>query len=467
MMMLSISIVLLTIFLFFQLLYIFIPLFSTNSIVPVDKMQIEKGMTILIPAFNEEKTILNCLQGIVNVSYENLEAIFISDGSTDRTFELLCNYLNAKPSEKMPAGKINHEQVMGYYQSVTYPNIYLIDKINGGKADALNVGIEYASHDIIITLDADSILDPNSLHAMNTAFNDEKVLAAGGMVQISQGFNGSYIKPKPMFNISGLIRYQIIQYLTDFYLHKTTQAKLRSITVIAGAFGAFRRHALFEADGYRKTVGEDLDITLRMHTLIKKKYKRHKLIFVPNAICYTECPSTFKDLLSQRIRWQKGFIDCLIKFKKSFFVNLGVPVSIYMLVDSLILGTLNAFPTIFVPLVIIINQNYDITLFFLSITFLLAYYRSITTIIISRRYGHKYSPKDYMKLMLFLPIEILTYRLLGLVFVTVGTLLYAKNKDGWNSVERIGVNNQSYGDGILVHGKKTASMEGHYEKPFI
>ena len=77
-------------------------------------------------------------------------------------------------------------------------------------------------------------------------------------------------------------------------------------------------------------------------------------------------------------------------------------------------------------------------------------------IIISRRYGHKYSPKNYLKLMLFIPIEILTYRLLGLVFVTVGTLLYAKNKDGWNSVERIGVNNQSYGDGISVHQKKTA-----------
>lgn len=454
--MLLMSIILLTIFLFFQLLYIFIPLFSTSGFPPVNKTHFEKGMTILVPAFNEEKTILNCLQGIVNVSYENLEAIFISDGSTDKTFELIFDYLNATPSEKMPAGKISHEHVIGCYQSVTYPNIYLIKKVNGGKADALNVGIEYASHDIIITLDADSILDPNSLHAMNNAFDNEKVLAAGGMVQISQGFNGSYIKPKPMFTISGLIRYQVIQYLTDFYLHKTTQAKLRSITVIAGAFGAFRRHALFEVHGYRKTVGEDLDITLKMHTLIKKKYKRHKLIFVPNAICYTECPSTFKDLLSQRIRWQKGFIDCLFHFKKSFFFKLRAPVSIYILVDSLILGTLNAFPTLIVPLLIIINHNYGITLFFLSVTFLLALYRSITSIIISRRYEHKYSPKDYMKLMLFIPIEIMTYRLLGLVFVTFGTILYAKDKEGWNSVERIGVNNQSYGDGISVHKKKTA-----------
>ena len=448
------SIILLTIFLFFQLLYIFIPLFSVNGFSQVNKKQVEKGMTILVPAFNEEKTILNCIQGIVNLCYKNYEVIIINDGSTDKTFEILLNYLNVKPSEKTPAGKISHGHILGCYQSDKYPNIYLIEKVNGGKADALNVGIEYASHDIVITLDADSILDPNSLNAMNIAFDEAKVLAAGGMVQISQGFNGSYIKPTPMFGVSGLIRYQIIQYLTDFYLHKTTQAKLNSITVIAGAFGAFRRFALFEVQGYRKTVGEDLDITLRMHSLIKKKYKKHKLIFVPNAIWYTECPSTFKDLLSQRIRWQKGFIDCLIQFRKSFFYKLGAPVSVYILIDSLILGTLNAFPTMIVPLFIIISENYGITLFFLSITFLLAFYRSITAIIISHRYDHKYSFKNYLKLMVFIPIEILTYRLLGLIFVTVGTVLYLKNKEGWNSVKRIGVNNQFYGEGVSV--KKTA-----------
>lgn len=451
--MVFLSISLLTIFFIFQLLYIFIPLFSTTSFPSNNRIQCEKGMTILIPAFNEEKTILNCLQGIINLSYEKYEAIFISDGSTDQTFKLLCNYLHAKPSQKMPAYKLKHEHVTGVYQSSNHQNIYLIEKDNGGKADTLNTGIEYASHDIIITLDADSILDPNALQALNVAFSDEKVLAAGGMVQISQGFTGNYTDPNPIFTIPGLIRYQIIQYLTDFYLHKTTQAKLKSITVIAGAFGAFRKHALFEAQGYRRTVGEDLDITLRMHTLIKQKYKGFKLIFVPNAICYTECPSSFKDLLNQRIRWQKGFIDCLLNFKKSFFVKLGIPVSIYMLVDSLLLGTLNAFPILFVPLYVAINHNYDITLFFLSITFMLALYRSITTVIISRRYGHKYSLKDYMKMMLFIPLEILTYRLLGLIFVTVGTVLYAKNKEEWKSVQRVGVNNQTYNEGIAVHRK--------------
>ncbi len=428
------------IFILFQLLYIFIPLYVIKKENRFKMVKEEKGISILIPAYNEETVILDCLQGILNLNYTNFEAIFINDGSKDHTFQLLYSYLDLIPEERSPAKQLSHQRVRGFYKSANCPNIYVLNKVNGGKADSLNAGIDYAKNEIIITLDADSVLNTKALAAMNAAFEDEKVLAAGGMVQISQGYNGVFTTPQPIFSVSGLIRYQLIQYLTDFYLHKITQAKLKSITVIAGAFGAFRRYALFEVNGYRSTVGEDLDITLRMQGLIKQKYKNHKLIFVPYAICYTECPSTLKSLFSQRIRWQKGFIDCMINFKKSFFRSLGIPVSIYLLVDSLILGTLNAYPTILIPIILLFTNNYSMALFFLSITFLLALYRSITAIIISRRHGHKYSKLDYLKICLFIPFEIVTFRLLGLIFVTAGTLLYLKNKEGWNKVDRVGVN---------------------------
>ena len=242
------------VFVSFQVLYIFFPLFTIRGHNQFQKQITEKSITILVPAFNEEKIIHHCLQGIVNLNYSNYEAIIINDGSSDKTLQKLYNYLQLNKVNKSPANQIPHEHVLGYYQSTLYPKIFIIDKENGGKADALNAGIEYASHDIIITLDADSVLDPHALTAMNQAFDDDKVLSAGGMVQIAQGFNGDFTKPKPVFTISNLIRYQIIQYITDFYLYKTTQAKLGSITVIAGAFGTFRRAALFEVNGFRKTV---------------------------------------------------------------------------------------------------------------------------------------------------------------------------------------------------------------------
>ncbi|SEM94028.1 Glycosyltransferase, catalytic subunit of cellulose synthase and poly-beta-1,6-N-acetylglucosamine synthase [Mesobacillus persicus] len=449
-----IALALFSTFILFQMLYIFIPLYTIKGNKDVKKLKVEKGFSILIPAFNEEKTILNCLQGIVNLNYKNFEAIFINDGSSDQTLELLTDYLDLRPLSRTSSTFTQFERINGFYQSEKHPNIFVLDKANGGKADALNAGIAYSLRKLVITLDADSILEPNALTVMNQAFEDKKVIAAGGMVQISQGFTGSHVKPKPVFNVPGLIRYQIIQYLTDFYLHKTTQAKLKSITVIAGAFGAFQKQALIEVNGYRKTVGEDLDITLRMHKLIKAKYKKHKLIFVPNACCYTECPENYRGLFSQRFRWQKGFIDCLIHFRKSYFKNLGIPVSIYILIDSLILGTLNAYPTMIIPIILLITKNYEMALFFLAITFLLALSRSMVAMVVAGRFGHHYSNWDKLKVSLFIPFEILTYRLLGLVFVTVGTILFFKNKNSWNRVDRVGMNKQNYGEGIRIPRKE-------------
>jgi poly-beta-1,6-N-acetyl-D-glucosamine synthase len=454
--MLKVTLILYTVFLCFQMLYIFVPLFyikNKGDQKENNRPLLEKGVSILVPAYNEEKVILNCLLGIVNVKYKNFEAIIINDGSSDKTLDLLNSHLELNPVNRLATIKIPHEFVKEVYQSKIHPNIFVIDKINGGKADALNAGIEYSAKEIVITLDADSVLEPYSLQAVNKAFNDVKVIAAGGMVQISQGFYGDFQNPKPTFIASGLIRFQIFQYLTNFYLHKFTQTKFKSISVIAGAFGAFKKDVLFEINGYRKTVGEDMDITLRIQRLIKKKYKDRKLIFVPEALCYTECPATFKDLFSQRIRWQKGFIDCILNYRKDLFRNLRFSTSIYLLVDSVLLGTVNAFPTIILYVTIVFHESYMVALGLFSITFFIASYQSVTAIIVSRRFELKYSKLDYLKIALFIPFEIVTYRLLGLIFVTTGTIMYFKNKDSWAVSRRVGTNNQTYTNGVMINNK--------------
>ncbi|MDG5786356.1 glycosyltransferase [Evansella sp. AB-P1] len=459
-MFLKITLVLFFIYMLFQLIYIFVPLFAVKSKNRFSKLEKEKGISILIPAYNEEKVILNCLQGIVNLKYKNYEAIFINDGSSDQTLNILKEHLQLEPTfQRLPAIKIPHEAIIEVYQSKLYPKILVIDKENGGKADALNAGIEYLKKEIVITLDADSILEPHSLQAMNKAFEDEKVIAAGGMVQIGQGFHGNFLRPKPTFLTSGIIRYQIIQYLTAFYLHKFTLMKMSSITVIAGAFGAFRKNILFEIDGFRKTVGEDMDITLRIQRLVKTKYKDCKLIFNPQATCYTECPETYKALFNQRIRWQKAFMDCVITYRTSFFNRFGFRLSIFFLIEAFLLGTLSAFPIIFIPIILIFNlEHYMIALGLLTVTFFLGNYQSFSTLVVSRRFGLRYHRKDYLKIATFIPIEIITYRLLGLAFVISGTIMYFINKEKWNVATRIGTNSQSYDEGVLLLNEKTVFM---------
>jgi poly-beta-1,6-N-acetyl-D-glucosamine synthase len=438
-MILTITMILFFLFIFFHTLYIFIPLYTSRSQKSVYPKK-EKGISILIPAYNETLVIENCLIGIFNLNYKDFEILFINDGSTDDTLETFHKHLSLAKTSRFKQGVLNHKLVKGVYRSQKYPNIWVIDKENGGKADALNTGIDFARNEIVITLDADSILEPNSLNEMNLTFSDDSVVAAGGLVNIVQGFKRSGKKMIPRFKLSGLIRYQVVQYLTAFYLHKTTQSKFGSITVIAGAFGAFRRSVLFQAKGYRITVGEDMDITLRIQELIGTSLKGKRIVFVPEAVCYTECPASFKNLYSQRIRWQKAFIDCIITYRKSFYRKMNFKVSTYLLLDSLLLGTISAYPTLMVPIIVLVTMSHlKLSLILLIMSIVLALMQDIATILVSRRFGHLYSFRDYISLILFLPIEVMLYRITGLFFVTIGTVLYFFDKDGWNRSERIGL----------------------------
>lgn len=433
-MILLITIILFFTFILFHLLYTFIPLYTskpTKQLFPSD----EKGISIIIPAYNEHIVIENCLHGIANIQYHNVEILFINDGSTDNTLETLDTHLHLHRTF-LPRQKIlDYKNVHSMFQSNKYPHIFVIDKENGGKADALNAGIDFATNEIIITLDADCILESRALHEINRAFSNDSVVAAGGLVQIIQGFH----QFTPTFHISNLIRYQVIQYLTCFYLHKMTQSTIGSITVIAGAFGAFRRDILLQVNGYRKTVGEDMDITLRIQELIGTTLKGKKIIFIPEAICYTECPASLKNLYKQRIRWQKAFVDCIITYRKSLYRKINKRVSTYLLIDSLLLGTISAYPTIMVPFLVILTMNHlKLSLILLTMSIVLAIMQDIATLIVSKRFGHSYSLKHLIIILLFLPIEVIIFRLTGLFFVTIGTILYFFDKDGWSRSERIG-----------------------------
>ncbi|MER2047463.1 MAG: glycosyltransferase family 2 protein [Solibacillus sp.] len=437
-MFLIITIGLFCIFILFHILYIFVPLYTLRQQAYGHPSK-EKGISILIPAYNEALVIENCLVGIKNLNYTNFEVLFINDGSTDDTLEIFHKHLRLIKTPRFNSGLLNYEKVKNIYHSQKYTNIWIIDKSNGGKADALNAGIDFAIKEIVITLDADSILEENSLNEMNRIFSDESVIAAGGLVKVVQGFKHSDEKLTPFFKIPGIIRYQVVQYLTAFYLHKTTQSKLGSITVIAGAFGAFQRSILNQIKGFRQTVGEDMDITLRIHELISTCLKNKRIVFVPEAVCYTECPSSFKSLYTQRIRWQKGFMDCIITYRKSLYRKMNFKVSTYLLLDSLLLGTLSAFPTLMIPILIFFSLNHiKFFLILFIISFVLVIMQVIASLLVSKRFGHSYSLKDKFLLFLFLPFEVILYRLTELFFVSIGTILYFFKKDGWNPSERIG-----------------------------
>ncbi|EGG36842.1 glycosyltransferase, group 2 family protein [Paenibacillus sp. HGF5] len=257
------------VFLVFQALYTFIPLMC-SKVKKLNSDLAEKSITVLVPAYNEELTIRNCIDAMAGLRYSNYEIMIINDGSKDGTLSALDELLDLEPNARTADSKLNYKPIKGFYRSNRYRHIYVIDKMNGGKADSLNAGIDYAVSDIVITLDADSMLEADSLKYVNQYFHDDDIIALGGTVKIVQGAvrdkNGAIVEK---FRGKGLIKSQIINYTHGFYVRKLTQSYFNSIVVISGAFGAFYKEVLVHVDGFRSTVGEDIDITLKIHEYIK------------------------------------------------------------------------------------------------------------------------------------------------------------------------------------------------------
>jgi poly-beta-1,6-N-acetyl-D-glucosamine synthase len=434
---LYITLVIFAAFIIFQSMYILIPLFKNEK---KKKIKRNYSFSVLVPAYNEGKVISQCISGFLQLNYSSAELIIINDGSTDDTLSILKQKLKLLPYKHYSmSARIKHNKILKIYESSLFPNIYVIDKLQGGKADALNAGINFSVNEVIITLDADSVLEKNSLSEMNASFQDHNTIACGGNVLIAQAFNGEMGNLKPTFKISGIIRYQFLQYLTAFYLHKRAQASLRTISVIAGAFGAFRKEVLVDINGFRNTIGEDMDITIKLHLWIKENGRNKRISFAPAAMCYTECPTTLTDLFKQRVRWQKAFIDCLVYYRKFYFTKFSKRFSIFFLLDQFIIGTLNAFPVVLMPILLIFHRGHSILfLLFGASAVLLFMYQSITTLFVSSLHGIKFSKIDLLRILFFLPIEIFVFRMVNLLFVIYGTLTYFYRPQTWNKVERTG-----------------------------
>ncbi|MFS0784526.1 glycosyltransferase family 2 protein [Bacillus sp. 1P06AnD] len=400
----------------------------------------KQGISILIPCYNESDILASTIKGIKHSTghYANSEFIFINDGSKDSTLSELMKQLHLKPYYRRLSGVLKYEVINGVYQSTLYNNVFVIDKVNGGKADALNAGIDFAHHKLVVTLDADTILDKNALHVINSEFQDENLIAAGGLVNILQGeqLESGVLNLKLRY----IIRFQILEYLKGFMILKSSLSRLNAMCVISGAFGVFRKEVLLKVGGYRDTVGEDIDITMKLQQYIFN-HKGKKMTFLPDAICYTECPSSWKDLFNQRVRWQKAFVDSfLIYFKPMIKSLFKRSISLFFIFDAFLVGTLSSsFTLLFLFYILTIGYS-DKTFEILGIYFVLSLLLNLTytliTIQISKKFGLVIgSKKELIKTIIG---ELVFFRFVFMLFVMMGTILYFFNKDGWNKVKRSG-----------------------------
>lgn len=276
--------------------------------------QVAPPVSILVPAYNEESSIVSSVRSLLQLTYPEFEVIVVNDGSKDDTLTSLIEGFNLAPIDESHRHPLNTADIRQVYRSTLFPNVTVVDKCNGGKADALNAATNLAKYPYLCSVDADSILQRDSMKRVMRAFlNDPTTIAAGGTIRIA---NGCRVKDGFLQQVglprSPLALFQIVEYFRAFLFGRMGWHPLNGLLIISGAFGVFRRDALERIGGYRTdTVGEDMDLVVRLHREYKQSGDPYRIAFVPDPICWTEAPEDIKTLCTQRARWQRGLGESL------------------------------------------------------------------------------------------------------------------------------------------------------------
>lgn len=417
-------------------------------------------ISVLVPAHNEEATILHSVKALITLHYPSHEVVVVNDGSTDETLDRLIEEFRLYRSVRIPTGNLPTEPIRGIYESRDPIPLVVVDKENGGKGDALNAALNVSRAPLIAAVDADSILEPDSLlHVMKPFLEDiesDCTLATGGIVRVA---NGCQVEHGRIVRVGAprslLAAFQAIEYLRAFLGGRIAYSFLNSLLVISGAFGVFRRDAVVEAGGFdTDTVGEDMELIVRLHRLWRTKARhearngrvpgRYRIVFVPEPVSWTEVPETLEMLARQRNRWQRGLTESLwIHRRMAFNPSFGM-VGLFGFPYFILLEMLG--PTIeLIGYLIVIPglafgfMSWQLALMFFLVSIGFGTLLSISALLLEELTVRRYPrPGDVIRLSAAAVAENFGLRQLLTVWRTKALMDAFRGKKDWGPVERRG-----------------------------
>ncbi len=437
-------------------------------------------LSILVPAYNEAVTISASLKSLMSLRLPRFEIIVVNDGSSDKTVDVLKDTLKLQRRDIPYRPGIATAQVRGLYEAtVDLPEaverIILVDKENGGKADALNAGINASSCPYVISMDADSVIDDVALaQIFRIVLERHDVAAVGGQIAVA---NGCKIKDGEVLEVglpkSHLARIQIVEYLRSFTAARTALSQMNALLIVSGVFCIFEKELLIRVGGYltehlksklvhewagrgSSTVCEDMEIVVRLHRYIREKGLNKVILSTPYPICWTEVPERVADLAKQRGRWFRGFVEILVYHRHMLFNKrygaagvIGWPS--LLLFDFLGLF-IEAFGYVSLPVLALFRVlSYEYLFLFIAVSFGYGALVSILSVLVAfwteptdthEIHGKPLLAtlpvKDLTTLLGYCIIENLGYRQMTIQWRLKGMWDYLRGNKSWEKFERIG-----------------------------
>jgi cellulose synthase/poly-beta-1,6-N-acetylglucosamine synthase-like glycosyltransferase len=407
-------------------------------------------ITLVAPAHNEEGSIIPSVRSLLRIDYPELEVVVVNDGSKDRTLAKLIEEYRLEPARIVYIPQIPSAPVRGIYRSPREPRLLVVDKESvGSKADAVNAGLNAASSPYTCVVDADSMLESDALlRIMVKILEDPKhVIAAGGIIRVLNGCElvGGKVR-RVRLPKSPIVIIQVIEYLRAFLIGREGWARGNMLTIISGAFGVFRRDVIVRVGGYRaKAIGEDFDLVMRIHRLMREEKKDYRITFVPDPVCWTEVPPTAKSLGRQRARWQKGLIDTLLPNRDMLFRRkfgrIGWVALPYMWIFECFAPVLELAGLATIALAAMLHElSHTFFIEFLIYGYLFAAMISVGAVLQEEVTYRRYNDwRDVARLVLFCFLEQVPYRQMHLFWRLQGMWQYARGDITWKELERVGL----------------------------
>lgn len=409
------------------------------------------GLSLLAPAYNEGATIIENIRSLLSIHYANFEVIVINDGSKDDTLQKCIDEYDLVKVDFAVDYKVATQEVRGVYKSrnKAFEHLTVVDKANGGKADALNCGINISGKDYIACIDVDCVLEQDAILKLMKPFLDRskgEVIAVGGVIRIANSckiVDGRLEEINVPDNM--IARFQVLEYLRAFLLGRMAWTELDGLLLISGALGIFDKKLAIVAGGYNhKTVGEDMELVVRMRRYMHDHNKPYRVEFIPDPLCWTEAPESLKILSRQRNRWTRGTIETLLFHKKMFFNPkygkigmISYPFWLFFEWLAPLLEGMGYAITIILAIAGLINWDFVGWLMLLVYAFSVLF--SVLALLIEEVTYFQYKKhSSILKLFLTGLIEPFFFHFFGVYCAILGNRDYLQKKSSWGEMTRKG-----------------------------